>query len=184
MILQSLISLKVLALLTLATSGHGMHLVPRAESLTTVHGTDSDPASTVIPRANAPNAHAAANVPLEVRALPNAPNGYSPKGGDCPSDRPKIRSASRLSSNETSWLEVRRNKTVDPMRELLGRLNITGFDAAGYISNHAQNSSALPNVAIAVSGGGYRALMNGGEDCCFATSCGSAQNLLIAGSWT
>lgn len=51
------------------------------------------------------------------------------------------------------------------MRELLGRLNITGFDAAGYISDHASNSSALPNVAIAVSGGGYRALMNGGEDC-------------------
>ncbi|MCJ1464334.1 Lysophospholipase 1 [Pseudocyphellaria aurata] len=141
MTFQSLISLKVLAFLALAASGH---------------------ASTTVPRANAGNAHFSANVEVQVRALPNAPSGYTPTGGDCPSDRPRIRSASQLSSNETSWLEVRRNKTIDPMRELLGRLNITGFDAAGYISNHAQNSSALPNVGIAMSGGGYRALMNGG----------------------
>lgn len=138
----------------------------------------------IIPRDNAQNADLAANVAVEVRALPNAPSGYTPKGGDCPSDRPKIRNASKLSPNETSWLEVRRNKTVDPMRELLGRLNITGFDAAGYISDHAQNSSALPNVAIAVSGGGYRALMNGGEDCRFDKLYENAENLLIAGSWT
>ena len=48
------------------------------------------------------------------------------------------------------------------MRDLLGRLNITGFDAASYITNNAKNASALPNVAVAVSGGGYRALMTGG----------------------
>lgn len=44
---------------------------------------------------------------------------------------------------------------------MLGRLNIAGFDAASYITNNAKNASALPNVAIAVSGGGYRALMTG-----------------------
>lgn len=49
------------------------------------------------------------------------------------------------------------------MRDLLGRINISGFDADAYISDHAQNFSALPNIAIAVSGGGYRALLNGGE---------------------
>jgi lysophospholipase len=48
------------------------------------------------------------------------------------------------------------------MRDLLGRLNITGFDAASYITNNAKNASALPNIAIAVSGGGYRACLNGG----------------------
>lgn len=48
------------------------------------------------------------------------------------------------------------------MKDLLGRLNITGFNAASYINSNANNASALPNVAIAVSGGGYRALMNGG----------------------
>lgn len=48
------------------------------------------------------------------------------------------------------------------MRDLLGRLNITGFDAGSYITNNARNATALPNIAIAVSGGGYRALLNGG----------------------
>lgn len=48
------------------------------------------------------------------------------------------------------------------MRNLLGRLHITGFDAASYITNNAKNASALPNIAIAVSGGGYRACLNGG----------------------
>ena len=100
---------------------------------------------------------------VEIRALPNAPNGYTPEADDCPSIRPEIRSASKLSQNETSWLELRRNKTLDPMREFLGRMNISGFDAGAYISNNAKNVSALPNIAIAVSGGGYRALMNGGK---------------------
>jgi lysophospholipase len=48
------------------------------------------------------------------------------------------------------------------MKDVLGRLNITGFDAAGYIDQNSGNATALPNIAIAVSGGGYRALMNGG----------------------
>lgn len=48
------------------------------------------------------------------------------------------------------------------MRDLLGRLNITGFDAESYITNHANDASALPNIAIALSGGGYRACMSGG----------------------
>ncbi len=48
------------------------------------------------------------------------------------------------------------------MRDLLGRLNIAGLDTASYITSHAQNITALPNIAIAVSGGGYRATLNGG----------------------
>lgn len=47
------------------------------------------------------------------------------------------------------------------MRDFLARLNITGFDASSYINNHARNVSALPNIAIAASGGGYRAMLNG-----------------------
>ncbi|KAK4697433.1 lysophospholipase, partial [Lecanoromycetidae sp. Uapishka_2] len=103
-----------------------------------------------------------ARAQLQYRAFPNAPDGYTPQGADCPSNRPTIRAASSLSSNETSWLETRRNNTVGPMRDLLGRLNITGFDAESYITNNAKNVSALPNIAIAASGGGYRACLNGG----------------------
>lgn len=99
---------------------------------------------------------------LYPRALPNAPNGYKPEAGTCPSDRPKIRSASTLSREEISWLPARRNKTVDPMRDFLGRLDFGSLKGDSYVSEHAQNASALPNIAIAVSGGGYRALMNGG----------------------
>ncbi|KAI9733099.1 MAG: Lysophospholipase 1 [Cirrosporium novae-zelandiae] len=97
---------------------------------------------------------------LQQRGLPNAPDGYTPKAVTCPSNRPSIRSADGLSTNETSWLELRRNATVEPMRNLLNRMNITGFDATSYINNHADNASALPNIGIAVSGGGWRALMN------------------------
>ncbi|KAI9712794.1 MAG: Lysophospholipase 1 [Bogoriella megaspora] len=95
------------------------------------------------------------------RAVPDAPNGYTPSGGDCPSDRPAIRNAQHLSSQETSWLPTRRNNTLDPMQDLLGRLNLTGFDVQGYINDNRNNASALPNIGIAVSGGGYRALSNG-----------------------
>ncbi|KAM7209386.1 lysophospholipase catalytic domain containing protein [Naviculisporaceae sp. PSN 640] len=99
------------------------------------------------------------------RALPNSPSGdYAPSVVDCPSgqDRPTIRGAEQLSAQETSWLERRRKATVDPMIKLVERNRIEGFDAASYIRNAAENDlSSLPNIAIAVSGGGYRALMNG-----------------------
>ena len=48
------------------------------------------------------------------------------------------------------------------MKDLLGRLDISGFDAESYINKNAKNVSALPNIAIALSGGGYRACLNGG----------------------
>lgn len=66
-----------------------------------------------------------------------------------------------MSPEESEWLELRRDNTIDPMRDFLGRMNIPDFDAPGYIDTHRDNVSALPNVAVAASGGGYRALMNG-----------------------
>ena len=120
-------------------------------------------ASFSLPRELSPKIEfAVAAAELETRALPNAPGGYTPQNTTCPSTRPTVRSASALSDNETSWLETRRKNTIDPMQDLLGRLNISGFDAESYITDHAKNASALPNIAIAVSGGGYRACLNGG----------------------
>jgi lysophospholipase len=46
------------------------------------------------------------------------------------------------------------------MADLLGRLNIGDFDAPAYIEQNVGNLSALPNIAVAVSGGGYRAMLN------------------------
>lgn len=48
------------------------------------------------------------------------------------------------------------------MKDLLSRANISGIDTGRYIDNLTNNGDAgLPRVAIAISGGGYRALMNG-----------------------
>jgi len=47
------------------------------------------------------------------------------------------------------------------MIDLFQRLNITGFNTTSYLQQYANNVSGLPNIGIAASGGGYRALMNG-----------------------
>ncbi|XXH03089.1 hypothetical protein Hte_009479 [Hypoxylon texense] len=96
------------------------------------------------------------------RASPDNPSGnYAPATVDCPSDRPTIRAGGTLSQSEQDWLQTRRSKTVDPMVEFLRNCNLTDFDAPGYITSNSQNFSIVPNIGIAVSGGGYRALMNG-----------------------
>jgi lysophospholipase len=47
------------------------------------------------------------------------------------------------------------------MTSWLSRMNISNFDATSYMNGIRNNVSALPNIGLAVSGGGYRALMNG-----------------------
>jgi lysophospholipase len=79
----------------------------------------------------------------------------------CPSEKPTIRRANTLSKSESDWLQKRRPATVDPMIAFLKLANIGGFDAETYIKNVSSGVTDLPNIAIAVSGGGYRALMNG-----------------------
>jgi lysophospholipase len=124
-------------------------------------------ASVVVARDPSPEIGAAEILAAQLltvkRALPNSPSGgYAPKSVTCPSERPTIRQATGLSSGEESWIPIRRNKTIDPMSSFLSRMNIPNFDAASYINTHRNNASALPNIGIGISGGGYRALMNGG----------------------
>ncbi|KAI1349325.1 lysophospholipase [Xylaria sp. FL0043] len=96
------------------------------------------------------------------RAAPNNPSGdYAPTTVGCPSDKPSIRDAATLSPEETAWLKKRRANTVDPMKEFFKLANISDFDAANYVQSNVNNFSVVPNVAIAISGGGYRALLNG-----------------------
>ncbi|KAB8231205.1 lysophospholipase catalytic domain-containing protein [Aspergillus alliaceus] len=71
----------------------------------------------------------AASIAVTPRAFPNAPDGYSPANVSCPSTRPSIRGAAKLSTPEQEWLQVRRNETLQPMKDLLGRLNLSSFDA-------------------------------------------------------
>jgi lysophospholipase len=98
---------------------------------------------------------------VKLRALPNAPNGYTPTNVSCPASKPIVRNAARLSVNESTWLEIRRKETVFALKDLFGHLNMSSFDTVSYIESHASNISNIPNVGIAVSGGGYRALSNG-----------------------
>jgi lysophospholipase len=98
---------------------------------------------------------------VKLRALPNAPNGYTPTNVSCPANKPIVRNAATLSVNETTWLESRRQETVVAMKGLFSHLNMSSFNAVSYIESHASNISNIPNVGIAVSGGGYRALSNG-----------------------
>ncbi|PLB46227.1 lysophospholipase Plb1 [Aspergillus steynii IBT 23096] len=100
-------------------------------------------------------------ITLHERSLPNAPDGYVPTEVECPSNRPTVRSAARLSSHETDWLGQRRKKTFDAMKEFFGHVKISDFDAVSYLQKAAHDMDNVPNVGIAVSGGGYRALMNG-----------------------
>lgn len=119
--------------------------------------------TTASPLESTDDSHAAAleAAVLLARAAPaNQPHGYTPQKVNCPSTTPSVRAAGQLGSEETQWLEVRRNATIEPMRDLLGRLNITGLDTTQYINTHQNNASALPNIGIAASGGGYRAMLN------------------------
>ncbi|KAL6695306.1 lysophospholipase [Trichoderma pleuroticola] len=95
------------------------------------------------------------------RAAPVAPDGYTPARVSCPAQRPTIRAATGLSTNETDWLPLRTNNTVQAMKDLLSRVNISDIDTGRYIDNLTNAGTGLPRVAIAISGGGYRALMNG-----------------------
>ncbi|KAK4112865.1 hypothetical protein N656DRAFT_708955 [Canariomyces notabilis] len=99
---------------------------------------------------------------ISPRARPDAPSGsYAPAVVPCPAEKPSIRRANTLSKRETDWLAKRRANTVDPMIQFLNRAAIEGFDAEAYIKNAAAGVRDLPNIGIAISGGGYRALMNG-----------------------
>ncbi|RYP79304.1 hypothetical protein DL770_006709 [Monosporascus sp. CRB-9-2] len=96
------------------------------------------------------------------RAAPDNPSGnYAPQTVDCPDQRPSIRNARSLSDSETSWLESRRPKTIDPMIEFFRRADLEDFDAEGFVNANSQDFSVVPNIGIAISGGGYRAMMNG-----------------------
>ncbi|KAM3526133.1 hypothetical protein NHJ13051_003627 [Beauveria bassiana] len=97
------------------------------------------------------------------RATAQAPDGYAPSEVTCPGTRPFIRdsSSSVLSPEEKAWLPIRRQETITHIKDFLKRAAIPNFDSAKYLDNVGSNSTALPNIGIAVSGGGYRAMLNG-----------------------
>lgn len=55
----------------------------------------------------------------------------------------------------------RRNETIPHIRDLLSRIDIPDFDSESYLKDVEDDPTALPNIGLAWSGGGYRALLNG-----------------------
>ncbi|KAJ4167409.1 Lysophospholipase 1 [Fusarium falciforme] len=98
---------------------------------------------------------------IEPRAVPDAPDGYAPSQVSCPSRRPVIRNATALSANETAWLQLRDNNTISALKDVLNRAEIGGIDIDSYINGLVDDGDVLPRIGIAISGGGYRAMMNG-----------------------
>ncbi|KAL9560832.1 hypothetical protein ACKAV7_015149 [Fusarium commune] len=98
---------------------------------------------------------------LEPRAAPDAPDGYTPARVPCPKTRPAIRQATTLWTEETSWLELRDNSTFPALEEFLTRANLGAIDIEAYLNGIVSNGTTLPRIGIAISGGGYRAMING-----------------------
>lgn len=99
--------------------------------------------------------------PIAQRAVAASPKGYTPSQVNCPKERPEIRAGSDISPQEKEWLLKRRNETIDPIKSLLKRLAIPDFDSDKYLANVKNDSTALPNIGLAISGGGYRAMLTG-----------------------
>ncbi|KAJ5167099.1 lysophospholipase catalytic domain-containing protein [Penicillium canariense] len=93
------------------------------------------------------------------RAFPDAPNGYTPEKGQCPSPNPSLRTAVNISQHEMNWLQKRQGKRLKAMQTFLTRVNVPDFNATQYFAKN--QPASLPNIGIAFSGGGYRALLNG-----------------------
>ena len=51
--------------------------------------------------------------------------------------------------------------TTPALHQFLTRANISNFDVNAYLDRLSLNVEDLPVIGIAISGGGYRALMNG-----------------------
>ncbi|KAK4448761.1 lysophospholipase [Podospora aff. communis PSN243] len=81
--------------------------------------------------------------------------------GTCPAERPVVRPAEGLSADESRWLGQREKATHSALVSVLERTNIGNIDVRAYLQDIVDDGGTLPRIGIAVSGGGYRALMNG-----------------------
>ncbi|KAH7142514.1 acyl transferase/acyl hydrolase/lysophospholipase [Fusarium sp. MPI-SDFR-AT-0072] len=98
---------------------------------------------------------------IEPRGAPTAPDGYAPGQVSCPETQPAIRLATNLSTDEITWLEQRDKNTISALKNILKRLNIGNINTDSYLDGIVSDGDALPRIGIAISGGGYRAMMNG-----------------------
>jgi lysophospholipase len=81
---------------------------------------------------------------------------YAPINVTCPSDL--IRSGDNgLSPQESQYISQRKKKVTQNLQTWLGMVNLQDFNVSSFFAN----ASNVPTLAIAFSGGGYRAMLNG-----------------------
>lgn len=110
-----------------------------------------------------------ANTPFLVsrgQAPSTAPSGnYAPSlHQQCPATLVRQPSSqnttdgSVLSSDERAWVSARRSNVVNDWASYLNNpaINLGGFNVTAFLAN----TSNLPNVGLAASGGGYRAMLH------------------------
>ncbi|CCF57144.1 hypothetical protein KAFR_0C01510 [Kazachstania africana CBS 2517] len=94
-------------------------------------------------------------------ALALSPSGdYAPAEVVCESGVNLLREASGLSSDEKAWLEKRDKLTEEAMKSFLTRAT-ANFSDTSILEELFSNSSNVPKIGFAASGGGYRAMLNG-----------------------
>ncbi|KAI9006329.1 lysophospholipase catalytic domain-containing protein [Hyaloraphidium curvatum] len=87
------------------------------------------------------------------------PLTYAPQIAPCGATPPAIRNIGRdyaLSPNETAWLRLREPIVKEAWVRYLNNLKVPGVTVSSFV-----NSTKLPKVAMVISGGGYRAMLNG-----------------------
>ncbi|CDK29602.1 unnamed protein product [Kuraishia capsulata CBS 1993] len=89
-------------------------------------------------------------------------DSYAPGNVSCPayvhqSDTGLVRAADSLSDDESTWIDKRHEITDKNLISWLEHANITDFKPADFINN----ANRSINIAVAFSGGGYRAMLNG-----------------------
>jgi len=66
-----------------------------------------------------------------------------------------VREATGISSKEKDWVTERHSVTNKAITDFLNRAAMVDFDVASFMSGYS------PNIGLAFSGGGYRAMLNG-----------------------
>ncbi|KZS95656.1 lysophospholipase [Sistotremastrum niveocremeum HHB9708] len=96
--------------------------------------------------------------------------GYAPNVGPCPSDFTLVRAAnstgSALSSQESQYISTRAQQVLPNafqtyLSNVQASSNSSNSTLPSYVSSILTNTSSLPKVGIALSGGGYRAAIFG-----------------------
>jgi lysophospholipase len=81
---------------------------------------------------------------------------YAPKNVTCPANLIRY-GDNGLSPLESQYISQRRTKATQNLQSWLERVNLDNFNVSAFLANQ----SNVPTLAIAFSGGGYRAMLNG-----------------------